>query len=186
MSNSYTRDPAPNLLVLSRAAAPSAWMSSDKSKQSLVCTQRGTNAVRVLIELTQCSRTHAAATWRWCCGSCACTPTVPGGFACTMAMGSKDLGGCSVLAPAIGIANCLAAGCARRARCGRRHAVEEVVERRATLAKDCKTALRKQGNEVKQKTRSCGRHRVHAIMHHHHVPRGANLWLHRSWHLCML
>ena len=92
MCNSYMRDPAPNPLVLSRDAAPSAWMSSDKSKESLVCTHRGTSAVRVLIELTRCSRAHAAATWRWCCGSCACTPMVPGGFACTTVMGSKDLG----------------------------------------------------------------------------------------------
>ena len=173
MCNSYMREPAPNPPVLSRDAAPSAWTSSDKSKESLVCTHRGTNAVRVLIELTRCSRAHAAATWRWCCGSCTCTPVLSGMSTRTTVMGSKDLGGCSILAPAIGIANCLAAGCARRARGGRRHAVEEVVERRATLAKDCRTALRMQGDKVKQKTRSCGGHRVHASMHHHQFTSGS-------------
>ena len=99
---------------------------------------------------------------------------LPGMLARTMGTGSRDLEGSAMVVPPIGIANCLAAGCARCELEVAAAAVEEVVERRATLAKDCRTALRKQCNNVKQKTRPCGRHRVHAIMHHHQVPRGAN------------
>ena len=78
-----------------------------------------------------------------------------------------DLGSRGMRVARIAIAFCLGTGSAQQAQGGRRRVVGDVVESRATFAKDCRTMLRKQSNETKQKKRSRGVHIALASMHHH-------------------
>ena len=138
-------------LALSLSFSHPAPVSSDESKESSACTHRVTSAVRVLIGLTQCSRAHAAATWRSCCGSCAWSRVASGGSTCTTGICSKDLAGCGMRVPPVSIAKCLADGCARRARDSRRRVVVEVVERREDAPRSYKSVAGKHVNTVKRK-----------------------------------
>ena len=79
-----------------------------------------------------------------------------GTSACTTGLGSMDLEDYAVTEPHIGIANCLAARCAGRARHRRWSMVEDVVERREIIPYRGRTELRKRANDANQKEWSHG------------------------------
>jgi hypothetical protein len=105
-------------LALVRAASDPTPVSSDKSKEASASTHRGTNAVRVLIELMRRCRAHARATRQSVCTPCTCTRKLPGTPACTTGANSTDLASRGMHLPPIAIGFCRAAGSTRGARCG--------------------------------------------------------------------
>ena len=78
MHDRYMGTPAPNLLVLSRAGAAIARVSSGKPKKSRECALRDTNAAEVRSVHAQTGSCAVEAARRRLRGAYAAAPSVPG------------------------------------------------------------------------------------------------------------
>ena len=83
----YTHTPAPNPLVLARAAAALTRLSSDMPKESWVCAVRVKIAVGVRSAVHSAGICTAAAAREPLRGACTAAPCVPATSTCTLGAG---------------------------------------------------------------------------------------------------